>query len=195
MKRWSPEEDAALRILYPRVRTSDIAAQLGRTVDSTKAHARNLGLRKASASEQSPSLRAGQVPYAVEQALAFIRGNVQQDYGGCLIWTGRFQKKNPLVWWRGDRWMARRLLWILSGREVPHRHVIRDRCGNRACMNLEHLHCGPKDEARGRARFGRSVAGWAAYEQRKAEFQRQNPGAKPDEYARAMRRLANELGV
>lgn len=39
------------------------------------------------------------------------------------------------------------------------------------------------------------ATGWALYEQRKAEFQRQNPGAKPDEYARAMRQLANRLGV
>ena len=36
---------------------------------------------------------------------------------------------------------------------------------------------------------------WRLYEQRKAEFVRQNPGASPEDYEAACQRIAQELGL
>lgn len=45
------------------------------------------------------------------------------------------------------------------------------------------------------ARRPAPVSGWSLYEDIKANFQRQYPGATPAEYERAMRRAAKKVGV
>jgi len=46
---WSPSDIELLRQLYPHKRTIDIAAQLGRTVETVFTKARQLGLKKTAA--------------------------------------------------------------------------------------------------------------------------------------------------
>lgn len=48
-RRWTPEEDAQLRALYPVTRTSTIAQRLGRSTGKVYQHAFRLGLKKSDA--------------------------------------------------------------------------------------------------------------------------------------------------
>lgn len=54
-RRWTPDEDALLRALYPDTPTAEIARRLGRSLTTTYQHARKLGLRKSDAYLASPA--------------------------------------------------------------------------------------------------------------------------------------------
>ncbi|MDB4876418.1 MAG: endonuclease [Gemmatimonadetes bacterium] len=54
-ERWSPQDDALLRQLYPDTPTEDVARRLGRTLTSTYGHAMKLGLEKSEAYLASPA--------------------------------------------------------------------------------------------------------------------------------------------
>lgn len=149
MRTWSARQIAMLRELYPHLPTREVAERVGRSLGATMSRAKVLRLNKApgyAQSEAGQRARGLRTSMAPEAMLAYLRANVRQDAHGCLRWAGTFQKNNPLVQWRKERWMARRLLWVLSGGEIPHGHFIWDVCGNRACMNLAHLRCGTRSE-------------------------------------------------
>lgn len=146
MRTWSNERVAMLRELYPHMTTREVARRIGVPFGATRSRAKALGLRKSAEYRASGSIRPErEYCFTPEQMLAWLTEHVRID-GDCRIWAGRKRRGLPIVQWRHDRWMARRLLWTLSGRELPHGHMVFDTCGNRGCMNLKHLRAGTRDE-------------------------------------------------
>jgi hypothetical protein len=80
-RRWSPEDDAALRAAYPHEPTAVIAARLHRTVTGIYNRAMTLGLVKSDAYRASPAacrLRRGD---NVGAAFRFPKGHVPANKG------------------------------------------------------------------------------------------------------------------
>jgi hypothetical protein len=75
--------------------------------------------------------------------LQHLRENVYRE-GECLRWAGSYTTCGyPLIKWNGKRKIARRVLMgLLAGGGISDRHVVYDKCGNRWCMNEEHLRVG-----------------------------------------------------
>lgn len=146
MRTWSARQIAMLRELYPHMSTREVARRIGRPLGATRSRAKALGLRKSAEYRASGAIRPErEYCYTPEQMLAWLTEHVRLD-GECRIWAGRKRRGLPIVQWRHDRWMARRLLWVLSGRDLPHGHMVFDTCGNHACMNIRHLRAGTRDE-------------------------------------------------
>jgi hypothetical protein len=80
-ERWSAEDDALLRTLYPHASTDDVARRLGRSVSATYGRANKLGLAKSEAYLASPAacrLRRGD---NVGAACRFGKGHVPANKG------------------------------------------------------------------------------------------------------------------
>lgn len=50
-----------------------------------------------------------------------------------------------------------RLVWILNNGEIPKGHDIHHKCGNKLCINIEHLECLDRKHHRGE----HGLSGWA----------------------------------
>ncbi len=89
----------------------------------------------------------------VDETVQWLTENVRIDDNGCHVWAGSTSNERaggyPVVNWNYKRYLARRLLLELTGTSIPHRHVVYSTCGNRKCMNREHLRVGTKTKAMG----------------------------------------------
>lgn len=80
-ERWTPDEDALLRTLYPDLSTEEVARRLGRTVCGVYGHANTLGLAKSAVYLASPAacrLRRGD---NVGAAFRFEKGHAPANKG------------------------------------------------------------------------------------------------------------------
>jgi hypothetical protein len=104
--RWTDDEDAVLRELYPDTPTTDIVARLGRSLTTVYQRARKLGLEKSEAYLASPAacrLRRGD---NVGAAHRFKKGQVPSNKGLRRPgWApGRMKETQFKKGQRGNRW-------------------------------------------------------------------------------------------
>lgn len=64
----------------------------------------------------------------------------------CLIGKGTKQDGYVRVNFQGKKWLLHRLAWVLRWGPVPEGLVVRHKCHNRACWNIEHLEIGTQSE-------------------------------------------------
>lgn len=58
----------------------------------------------------------------------------------CHIWTGAYNPNGfPRISYNGKSTGVKRVIWILNHGNIPTNHYILSRCGNKKCVNLEHL--------------------------------------------------------
>ena len=79
----------------------------------------------------------------------------------CWMWMGTRSNGRPVIQVDGQRWNAKRLMWMYWNEEnVPDGKVISQSCGNGLCMNRNHLVAITQAEAvsRGMARQHRRRA-------------------------------------
>lgn len=96
-----------------------------------------------------------------EEMLDFLQTNAYRD-GDCLLWAGaKSISGNPRIMWQKKMYVARRLLLQLLGRP-PGPKKVTETCGNKMCMNKDHLIVVTHKQAMARAsRNGRLSAGAA----------------------------------
>lgn len=75
------------------------------------------------------------------------------EVGDCHEWQGTFTKSRgsryPSVEFRQPdgkrkRMSVLRAVWLAAGRKIPKGHIVWRKCANDACINLQHLRCGPR---------------------------------------------------
>lgn len=62
-----------------------------------------------------------------------------EEVGDCREWTGCLQNGVPFVTSSGKRWLVRRLILSLQGREIAADQYAVPRCGNPLCVNPMHI--------------------------------------------------------
>ena len=140
------------------------------------------------------------------------RVDVALESDACWLWTGPRQSEGyGVVYWRGDRWYAHRLVWTLVSGAIQPGIQIMHRCGVRVCVRPEHLFSATAAEAgRYKAEQGLMASGDRSparlYPERWARGERQGSARLSDEQVAAIRaryaageapitRLAREYGV
>lgn len=81
---------------------------------------------------------------------------------GCFIWSGAEDKDGYGVFYRRGttkQWSAHRAAWVFRGRALPEPPlVLRHKCNNRLCVNVDHLEIGtPRDNITDMVRAQRGV--------------------------------------
>ena len=72
-------------------------------------------------------------------------------FDGETLWNG-YQR----ISYEGKRWLAHRLAWVLSGRDLPAGMQLCHKCDVRSCVNIDHLFLGTAaDNSRDCSRKGR----------------------------------------
>lgn len=97
---------------------------------------------------------------SLEDAQASFLAKTRQGDNGCLIWTGALgsHKRYGICGVAGRHWLAHRAALFLFRGIDPQEQVVRHKCDNGLCVNIDHLELGTqKDnvadaETRGRAR-------------------------------------------
>lgn len=85
--RWTPEDDALLRELYPDTRTADVAARLGRKLGPVYQRAQKLGLSKSAAFLASPA--SGRTNGRQGIGTRFVKGQTPHNKGKPFPRRGR----------------------------------------------------------------------------------------------------------
>lgn len=70
--------------------------------------------------------------------------NFTVDANGCHVWGGRCDGGYGRMTVRGKNWRVHRLAYIQHVDRLPENMVVRQRCGNRLCINPAHLYLHPK---------------------------------------------------
>lgn len=84
----------------------------------------------------------------VDEMVLWLTEHVRIDEDGCHIWAGSVASGGyPVVTWFRKKYLARRLLLILTGRNIPPRHTVFATCGKRLCMNPDCLRVGTHNQA------------------------------------------------
>jgi hypothetical protein len=140
------------------------------------------------------------------------RVDVAPASDACWLWTGPRQSEGyGVVYWRGERRYAHRLVWTLVSGAIQPGIQIMHRCGVRVCVRPEHLFPATAAEAgRYKAEQGLMASGDRSparlYPERRARGERQGSAKLRDEQVAAIRaryvageapitRLAREYGV
>lgn len=142
-KGWTDAEIQFLRDNYDRLKSSEMAVQLGRSRESVKSYAlKILGLRKGG---QHRSLEAWYDHYTPNR-----------PENGCWEWTGTRNKQGYGTTTAGGRfWLAHRLAMHLALGGLPKGLDVLHRCDNQPCANPAHLYLGTdRDNQRDRAARG-----------------------------------------
>lgn len=80
----------------------------------------------------------------------------------CVEWTGSKNEKGyGLIWRKGlSPVRAHRAIWMGENGDIPDGMVLRHKCDNPSCINLEHLELGtPAQNSRDMVSRGRSARG------------------------------------
>ncbi len=95
-----------------------------------------------------------------EEMLEYLQTHAYKE-GDCLIWAGgKAGGEYPVVMWRGKKYVAQRLLVTLLGRCFRPGQYVYAVCGNRACMNSQHLRVSTKtDVSKNSYKHGRYPTG------------------------------------
>lgn len=65
---------------------------------------------------------------------------VDRSSGGCWLWLGKIDRDGFGRFYIGSNsTMATRVSWVLANGSIPDRVKVRQRCGNRLCVNPDHL--------------------------------------------------------
>ena len=165
MPRWTDEDIATLRALYPDARTADIAQRLGRSIHQVHSKAHNLRLRKSAAFNASPL--AYRLDGIVGKETRFKKGHASWNKGkhgfkpGGRAAETQFEKGHMPHNWvpigteqirdgylvrkvtdtrsRNDWQAVHILLWIDHYGPVPEKHAIIFRDGNRKNIVIDNL--------------------------------------------------------
>lgn len=62
-----------------------------------------------------------------------------EDYGNCMEWTGYYQNRTPFASHNGVLTSVRKMIAEFNGMEVPEGHFVGTTCGNKRCVNPDHL--------------------------------------------------------
>ena len=63
-----------------------------------------------------------------------------EDMDDCRKWLGTQANGRPVIQIDGQRWNAKRLMWMMwNQRQVPDNEVISQSCGNALCVSKKHL--------------------------------------------------------
>lgn len=62
-----------------------------------------------------------------------------EDYGNCMEWTGYYQNKTPFASTNGVLTSVRKMIAEFTGKTVPEGHFVGTTCGNKRCVNPDHL--------------------------------------------------------
>ena len=104
----------------------------------------------------------------------------------CWLWKGKKERNGyGRFKCKGKMQNAHRLSWLLSGKTIPDKYVIRHKCRNKHCVNPDHLETGTNAEnSADMIRDGTSLRG------------SKNPSVKlNEEQVREIRARENEKGV
>lgn len=175
LNKWSAEELELLRLLFPHVRTGDLAAALGRSYSSVHYRAKLLGLEKSQAFRASP--KSGRTGHDDRGAAGrFNRGNVPHNKGkrwhagGRSVETQFKPGQAPKNWMpigseriRSDGTRERKMTdtgntprdwvpiaqitWAKHHGPIPRGHLVRMKDSNPAnCLDISNLECISKAE-------------------------------------------------
>lgn len=149
-RRWTPDEDAALRALYPQHSRREVARALDRTLYSIKNRVHNLGLQK----RLNPGrFQPGEQPWnkgthytagGKSAQTRFKKGNRPHNWHP--IGHTRASKEGYLERKIADTGCTRRdyvnihrLIWRMHGRQIPPGHVVVFRDGDKRNFDINNL--------------------------------------------------------
>lgn len=66
----------------------------------------------------------------------FLSRGVADPATGCLNWPELYGQQK----YKGVKYMAHRLAWVLTHGAIQRGWKVKQRCGNKCCMNIEHLY-------------------------------------------------------
>lgn len=92
------------------------------------------------------------IPVGVRFGLQIMR-----ESSGCWVWVGsRSTNGYGAIYYKGEKWTAHRLSWVLHHGEIPEGLCVLHQCDNPPCVNPEHLFLGTiKDNAQDAIAKGR----------------------------------------
>lgn len=160
IKRWSPQEEAWLRELYPDHSNREIADLLGRTLVAIKNRARTLGLKKSAeylSQEMPGKFRKGQAPW--NQGISYQAGGRAKDHqyrpgtmphnwapvgtetdDGYGYLKRKVRDDAPVGMSRKNWEFVHALKWEeFHGRPVPEGHLVRMKDGGKRNFSRENL--------------------------------------------------------
>jgi hypothetical protein len=70
-----------------------------------------------------------------------IMRKIEVDYDtGCWLWLGEKNRNGyGRAWWKGQRFMVHRLVWMLLGRPLDDDKILDHLCSVRNCCNPTHM--------------------------------------------------------
>ncbi len=69
-----------------------------------------------------------------------IKSRTKKTEGGCIEWLGAtYPSGHGAISFRGNGMKAHRALWIETFGDLDSKTVVRHKCHNAVCVNLEHL--------------------------------------------------------
>ena len=81
---------------------------------------------------------------SIDELPASVRARIKIDSSGCWLWkmakSGRVRKKEyGIIKYKGKRWQAHRLLYVLLIGKIPKDAFLMHSCDIPACINPDHL--------------------------------------------------------
>ena len=61
---------------------------------------------------------------------------------GCHEWQGSRKKLYGYIYYNGKHTRVHRLVWELAHGPIPYRKIVRHKCNNPPCCNIQHLRLG-----------------------------------------------------
>jgi hypothetical protein len=136
--RWTPEEIARFRALYPDTPNAVIAAQFGRSLATIETRARMYGLHKDPAYLHRVAVQKGKNIHPPRGAASKNWKPVGSEHT-----AGRDYQRRKIVDATCEvRWvLLHHAVWLAAGREIPPGHRLAFRDGNPRNVALENLEC------------------------------------------------------